>query len=219
MNNGIRALTTLGGIAKLTLAIFIFTCLVFVVLQLALMTSVQTMTAGFAEVLTVVALGVSVVWLLSFLASIILVAMWTFRAFSNLHEAGLTGLNYSPGWATAAFFVPLANLYIPFVALRELHNRSHGESDWHAAASVGDVTSWYACNWGALVVFLVAAGYMAVDSLEGVHVLLPQWAFLFLFTLIYLLLLGSAWYLMQIVKKVSDAQASGLHLSQSDVFA
>ena len=55
-----------------------------------------------------------------FVVSIVLVAMWIHRAHANLREAGVDGLEFTPGWAVGWFFVPIAQLFKPFQAMREL---------------------------------------------------------------------------------------------------
>lgn len=77
-----------------------------------------------------------------FLGSVIPILMWVYTAHANLRRAGITGLNYSPGWATFSFFVPVANLFVPFTAMRELANRSAGEPEEFAASTVDEVFSW-----------------------------------------------------------------------------
>lgn len=161
----------------------------------------------------------SLLLLISFLVCVVLVPVWVHRACSNLHAANLPGLNYSPGWAAASFFVPFVNAIVPMRVLRELHNRSHGEGEFHAAASVDSVTSWWACNWGAFAVFLVAAGYFAVTAIPGVFVLMPPIGWFGLGGMLNLLLAGSAWFLSRIIAQVTTAQSEALHLNQAEIFS
>lgn len=217
MRNGAEALSSTAKIASLVLWGFIGVTAVVTLLQLVVIVGLDVLGPA-AILFGVVNAGLSVLQILLFLVSIVVVALWIHQAHENLHSAGLVGLNYSPAWATASFFIPLVNFYVPFASTRELYNRSHGESDWHAAAAAGPVTSWYACNWGALAIFIAASGYLLVDAIPGVFVLLPMWAFLLLIALLYLLVLGSAWFLLQVVQRVTDAQAAGYHVSQGDVF-
>ena len=59
----------------------------------------------------------------------------------------LTELEFTPGWTVGRYFVPFANLLMPFQAMRELQNAQpwRGQHVWQAQAPVGDVSSW----WGA----------------------------------------------------------------------
>ncbi len=55
------------------------------------------------------------------------ILMWVYRAHANLRESGMEELRHSPGWAVGSYFIPIANLFVPFSAMRALHNRSNGE--------------------------------------------------------------------------------------------
>ena len=46
--------------------------------------------------------------------------IWIYRAYSNLHTAGIRNLNYDRVWSIAAWFVPLLNFYRPYIILKEL---------------------------------------------------------------------------------------------------
>lgn len=56
--------------------------------------------------------------------SAIAVAMWIHRAHANLYLFGMDGLEFTPGWSVGWFFIPFANLVMPFRAMKELWNRS-----------------------------------------------------------------------------------------------
>ncbi len=71
-------------------------------------------TAGLiATLASAVSLATVVVWL-----------VWQHRSQSNLFAARLAGLRYTPGWAVGWWFVPFANLVMPFRTMRELWTKS-----------------------------------------------------------------------------------------------
>lgn len=95
---------------------------------------------------------------LVFLPTAALFLVWFHMAIANLYQAGLSGLRVRPAWAVGSFFVPVANLFVPFRAMRELWNRSHGEDEWQAEGAVGDVGTWWTCYIaGTLLVAFVSA--------------------------------------------------------------
>jgi hypothetical protein len=147
------------------------------------------------------------------------IALWIYRAHANLREAGLHELKYSPGWTVSSYFVPLVNFVIPFRAMRELHNRSHGEDQWQADSPVADVTSWWSCHLGALVVLAVAMFVAALATIPNLYVVQPPGVNtgLFLFSLV--LLTGSGAFLYRSIGAVTRAQRQGLHVAQTGVFA
>jgi len=55
------------------------------------------------------------------------VPMWMHRAFRNLPALGAQGLRWSPAWAAGAWFIPIANLFVPYHVMKELWPGSDGE--------------------------------------------------------------------------------------------
>src|SRR5215472_6715989 len=46
-------------------------------------------------------------------------ALWARVAYRNLASLGTARLGWSPGWAAAAWFIPIANLALPYLVLRD----------------------------------------------------------------------------------------------------
>ena len=82
-----------------------------------------------------------------FLVCVVLVGRWIYRAHANLRDAGIDGLEFTPGWAVGWYFVPFANLFKPFGAMRELWTASHAEVDTFGAEAPSEVKWW----WGAWI--------------------------------------------------------------------
>ena len=59
------------------------------------------------------------------LATIVFFGRWIYLAHRNLPELGATRLEMPPGWAVGWFFVPIANLWKPYQAMRSLWRSSH----------------------------------------------------------------------------------------------
>ena len=66
---------------------------------------------------------------IGFLFSAVVVSIWIYRAHANLTFIGMEGLEFTPGWSVGWFFVPFANLVMPYRAMRELWERSGATSD------------------------------------------------------------------------------------------
>lgn len=79
-----------------------------------------------------------------FVVSVVLVGMWIHRAHANLRESGMDGLEFTPAWAVGWYFIPFANLVMPFKAMRELWTASRGEHDPFGGATPPEVKSWWA---------------------------------------------------------------------------
>jgi hypothetical protein len=81
---------------------------------------------------------------LTLLLSVYFVSMWMHRAHANLRDAGLDGLEFTPGSSVGWFFAPIANLFKPFQAMRELFNASQGEAPPYSQHTPGAVSAWWA---------------------------------------------------------------------------
>lgn len=79
------------------------------------------------------------------LITIVFFAMWIHRAAANVVEAGIPGFDYTPGWAVGWFFVPIANLFKPFAAMRQIWNASHGEQGDRLDHANGPLALWWGC--------------------------------------------------------------------------
>lgn len=71
--------------------------------------------------------------------------LWFHKAIGNLHRADLPGLRAKPLWSIASLFVPVAQFFVPFLAMREVWNRSHGKNEHQSRDSVATVTIWWLC--------------------------------------------------------------------------
>lgn len=80
----------------------------------------------------------------------IVVPMWMHRAFRNLPALGEQGMRWSPAWAAGGWFIPFANLVIPYQVMRVL---------W---GCFGDERSLPEQWWAAWIGFLVlrSVGYV-----------------------------------------------------------
>jgi hypothetical protein len=68
---------------------------------------------------------VAVLELIIYVATVVFFCMWLYRAYGNLPAFNPSHrLNYSQGWAVGSFFVPFANLIVPYRAVKELWQKS-----------------------------------------------------------------------------------------------
>jgi hypothetical protein len=145
-----------------------------------------------------------VLFFLAFLASVVVISLWIHRAHANLFAAGIEYLDFTPGWSIGWFFVPIANLWLPFQAMRELWHASHGARDTFTARAPGIMTAW----WTAWIVGNIldnASVRMAwSENPELVHYGLAVGAVGSVLTIV------AAWFLLQIVARVTEAQLGGL---------
>lgn len=143
-----------------------------------------------------------------FLISVVFVRMWIHRAHANLFDAGLDGLEFTPGWSVGWFFIPIMNLFKPFGAMRELWNRSHGDDDGYNASSPSEVVAWWGCYIVGNILSSIGQRIEGIgpDSVStGVG----------LGMIGTLILLGSAWFLIKIIDGIGAAQRSMMGIAET----
>jgi hypothetical protein len=81
------------------------------------------------------------------IGTIVVWCMWEFRARSNLDAFGASGLRISPGWSVGWWFIPFANLVMPYRAMSEVW-RASGPSaapdDWKRQPTGALLPIWWA---------------------------------------------------------------------------
>lgn len=82
---------------------------------------------------------------LAFIAAAIATLVWIYRANAKAHRLGAKDMMVRPGWAVAWFFIPLANLVMPFMAMRELWKASANPGDWQIERTPITLPLWWAC--------------------------------------------------------------------------
>jgi hypothetical protein len=160
-------------------------------------------------------LGLAMLGTLLLIGMAIAIPAWTYRAWTNLHAMGVDTLQFSPGWAAGSFFVPVVNLWIPFVAMRQLANRSFGEAEYHANVSVPDVTSWWACFVAGYFIQFATVG-IGLFNTNGVILIVAHPIIRILTSLFGVaLLLGAAWFLYRVIGSITAAQKSFTGISEA----
>ena len=126
------------GLKKFTkvLVVLLIICLlvntlrvVFFVLQLNLLYSLPVAMEDAVANRTRLAIA-SVLMTFSFLVGFVLFFIWIYKASWLSREISPHGVSFSPGWAVAWFFIPLANLIMPFFVLNELWKVSVDPVNW-----------------------------------------------------------------------------------------
>lgn len=157
-----------------------------------------------------------IVLLLSGLVFVGAALFWVFRANSNLAQVGIKS-KYSPALATAAYLIPVANLFLPFESMRELHNRSHGEEEDFAHSPVEDVTAWWTAMMVGMLIFSAMIVKFALDVGTNLVIMTPIWMEFTIIAFALVLLLGSAWLFGRLTRSITAAQAE--YLPQVDTSA
>ena len=81
-----------------------------------------------------------------FLATVITWCVWQHHAQYNATLLAAGPLKYTPAWAVIWWFIPIANLFMPFLTVRELWRASHGGAAWRAIKT-WPVIGWWWAAW------------------------------------------------------------------------
>jgi hypothetical protein len=152
--------------------------------------------------LALASLAALVLSALGFFASAI---AWVWQAHSNIRKVGIRS-KYGPRLAIAAYLIPVANFMLPFEAMRELHNRSHGESDDFAHSTVENVTAWWTAVLVGLLIISALLVKFALDAGTNLILMTPLWMEYAILCFAVLLLLGSAYLFAGLTRGITAAQ-------------
>lgn len=206
---GVASLRMRAGIVRVALWAYLASGLIGIVATLTVLA--RQLQLADPPLGLLAALGIlSLLFWLTLLLAIVPILTWVHRAHANLHEAGVKGLAYSANWAVGSYFVPFINLVAPFKAMTELYNRSEGEPADFAQSSAGPVTSWWACHITAVLLTIVLGLMALVPLLTNVWFTTPPAATTGMSIFNQLLWLGSGWFLLQTVNRITAAQEHGV---------
>ncbi len=123
---------------------------------------------------------VNSLYVLPFLMASIVFMIWIYRASRNLEPLGCRNQKYSPGWAVGWFFIPLANLVMPFLVTREIWKGSDPRYpdgvSWLQAPLSAVVPAWWTLNVIGLLLGGPALLAFTDDSATGL--LAESWIYL-----------------------------------------
>ncbi len=111
--------------------------------------------------------GIAAIGILAGVAAGIVALVWIYRTMCNVHAKGVA-TKYSPGWAVGCWFIPLANLILPYFPMREAWAKSR-------CGPTGLLAGWWAAwvvHAGALlglVLWGVSAGWSLRSSVPPGH--------------------------------------------------
>ncbi|HKX76949.1 MAG TPA: DUF4328 domain-containing protein [Novosphingobium sp.] len=155
------------------------------------------------------AVGVYLSSSVAYLTSVVFIAMWLYRAHANLVAAGVDGLEFSPGWSVGWYFIPIANLFKPFQAMRELWTNSHNIADGFGAEAPHQLSLW----WGTFIVGNMLTNMSSrFDNREGAS---ANQVGAMLDLLGALTIVACSIFLLRIIRDVTGAQQSIVGLSKT----
>ncbi len=115
----------------------------------------------------------AIVELALYVGCAIVFLLWLYRASGNARALGARDMMVSPGWAAGWYFVPLANLGMPYVTMRDLWKASAKPRDWQVESAPVTIALWWGCwivaNLTGLIAFRLEyeMGKEAVSAVYG----------------------------------------------------
>jgi hypothetical protein len=76
--------------------------------------------------------------------TIVVFCLWIYRAGANARALGAHGMRNSPGWAVGWYFIPFANLWKPYQAMKEIWQASQAPANWQAVRPTALLGWWWA---------------------------------------------------------------------------
>jgi Domain of unknown function (DUF4328) len=130
---------------------------------------------------------------------------WIWIASRNLWDREVDGLNFTPAACIWWFAVPLANWVMPFRAMSEIWNGSHGADFHEMQVAPANVSIWW--------------GFWVVNGLFGYTVILskpePESP---MFLIASSIGCGLYWFASRLITRITHAQRSRMY-NLSEVFA
>jgi len=78
---------------------------------------------------------IGILSLIAFVASALLILQWIYRANYNARRLGAQDMNYTPAWSIAYYFIPVFNLWKPYLAMKEIWLASKNAVDGRLSKS------------------------------------------------------------------------------------
>ncbi len=84
-------------------------------------------------------------YLLILVVTAVVFLRWTYLSSRNVRSLGADALKFTPGWAVGWYFIPIANLWKPYEALKETFKASHPDftENWREAPHPAIMPLWW----------------------------------------------------------------------------
>lgn len=78
-----------------------------------------------------------------FLSTAVFFLMWVYRVNKNARALGADWMTFTPGWSVGWFFIPFANLWKPYQAMKEIWQASFSPTRQDESVSVSILSAWW----------------------------------------------------------------------------
>lgn len=116
---------------------------------------------------------IAILYTLVFILSGFLILKWIYRANYNARQLGAEGMTFTPGWSVGWYFIPIAALWKPYQAMKEIWRASHFPGNWNNANASSLLPWWWffwlVYNFLANVAFRMSLRAKEIDELMNVN--------------------------------------------------
>lgn len=167
-----QALKTLVLVALACLALLLLISIYFDISEIGLIKDIKSGVFNSEDELMAAAAAndsrqriLGFVFLAVFAATVLVFAIWIYRVAQNARALGAAGFTITPGWAVGWYFLPIANLWMPYKAMSEIWRASRNPAGWQADRA-GEFLGWWWAMW--VVSYLVgnASGQFTMSARE-----------------------------------------------------
>lgn len=144
------------------------------------------------------------VYFILILSSFVIIGRWFFVSAKINHLSDVDGLKVTPGWAVGWYFIPFANLVMPYRSLKETYQASFLSEDWQSTKIPYDFPIWWA-TWliGNMLDSLLFRRWVSLEE-EPTFEDLKYISYIDITADIFLII--NAFFLLRIVRTISDNQ-------------
>ena len=148
---------------------------------------------------------VGVLYLATFLVTVVTFLMWQYRVRKNADYIGITGLRFSPAWVVGWWFVPIMSLFRPYQVMKEMwQSNYHNRYEQNENSEVSGLIGWW---WGLFLLGefisnISLSVYLRSDNIDTL--ILTDWFDIGSFVI----LIVSAIIAIVLIREISDFQES-----------
>jgi hypothetical protein len=119
-------------------------------------------------------IGLGLVGLILWVATTVVFLCWNYFAAVNVRALGAKHLRFSPGWCIGWHFIPIANLWKPYQAMREVWQASTSPAAWSEAPVPALLPRWWAW-WVLDYVLIITSILLSVTANITSQYILAGW--------------------------------------------
>lgn len=137
---------------------------------------------------------------------------WLYRTNYNARKLGATNMKFMPDWAFGWYFIPIANLWKPYQAVKEIWKASINPKDWEKQQVPDLLGLWWFC-WIASILFGSVIGPLEIfaDTINKKFIASAMLVLLNVLSIIY------SFILLSMINQIYQLQMSHFKKSRFNI--